>query len=84
MTLQRCMFAKSRRSSKTSTEESTNMDQNQSRTITQIAEAFEGGRLHERKGGKFFFNFYLFFLSVYSKIACRFYAPEHHMRDACG
>ena len=35
------------------------MDQNQSRTITQIAEAFEGGRLHERKGGKFFFNFYL-------------------------
>ena len=35
------------------------MDQNQSRTITQIVEAFEGDRLHERKGGKFFFNFYL-------------------------
>ncbi len=35
------------------------MDQNQSRTITQIAEAFEGSSLHERKGGKFYFNFYL-------------------------
>ena len=36
-----------------------NMDQNQSRTITQIVEALTGTRLHERKGGKFYFNFYL-------------------------
>ena len=36
-----------------------NMDQNQSRTLTQIVEALAGTRLHERKGGKFYFNFYL-------------------------
>ena len=35
------------------------MNQDQSRTLTQIVEALAGTRLHERKGGKFYFNFYL-------------------------
>ncbi len=35
------------------------MNKDQSRTLTQIVEALAGTRLHERKGGKFYFNFYL-------------------------
>ncbi len=35
------------------------MNQDQSRTLTQIVEALAGTRLHEKKGGKFYFNFYL-------------------------
>ena len=35
------------------------MNQDQSRTLIQIVEALAGTRLHERKGGKFYFNFYL-------------------------
>ena len=35
------------------------MNQDQSRTITQITEALSGNALKERKGGRFYFNFYL-------------------------
>ena len=35
------------------------MTQDQSRTITQITEALSGNALKERKGGRFYFNFYL-------------------------
>ena len=36
-----------------------NMDKNQSQTLTRIVEALAGTRLHEKKGGKFYFNFYM-------------------------
>ena len=35
------------------------MNQEQSQTLTQIVETLAGNRLHEKKGGKFYFNFYL-------------------------
>ncbi|WP_029319454.1 DNA-directed RNA polymerase subunit alpha C-terminal domain-containing protein [Butyrivibrio sp. AE3004] len=35
------------------------MNQDQSRTLTQIIETLAGYRVHEKKGGKFYFNFYL-------------------------
>ena len=40
-------------------EKSINMDQNQSRTLTQTVEALLGTKLYEKKGEKFYFNFYL-------------------------
>ena len=52
------MFARSGRLSRTYMEES-NMSTNQSQTLSQIIENITGDRIHEKKGGKFFFNIYL-------------------------
>ena len=35
------------------------MNQDQSRTLTQIVEALLGTKIYEKKGEKFYFNFYL-------------------------
>jgi DNA-directed RNA polymerase subunit alpha len=35
------------------------MNQDQSRTLTQIVETISGVKLHDKKGGKFYFKFFL-------------------------
>ncbi len=35
------------------------MSENQSQALSQIIEQITGNHIHEKKGGKFFFNFYL-------------------------
>ena len=52
------MRARSGRLSRTSTEE-LNMSADQSQTLSQIIEQITGDHVHEKKGGKFFFNIYL-------------------------
>ena len=52
------MRARSGRLSRTSTEE-LNMSADQSQTLSQIIEHITGDHVHEKRGGKFFFNIYL-------------------------
>ena len=58
MILKNIMRVQSERLSRTYTEE-LNMSENQSLALSQIIEQITGDHLHEKKGGKFFFNMYL-------------------------